>query len=134
MKRNQFTKHNKPFRLLNTVRIRLRIPETLPFGVFCFLDFVRGAVADENGFASPFDDNLYFVRERRGTRKKSQIRSLLDSPSNFSPTLSRYLQLKGMQGDKWNAYVFAFWDRRERNFNLGLGEHVGGSRHVDEEI
>lgn len=133
MKRNQFTKHNKPFRLLNTVRIGLRIPEALPFGVFCFLDFVRGAVADEDGFASPFYDNLYLFGSAEA-RAKSQIRSSLDSPSNFSPTLSRYLQSKGMQGDKWNAYVFAFRDRRERNFNLGLGEHVGGSRHVNEEI
>ena len=46
--------HDKPFGFLDTVRIRLRIAERLPFGVFGFFDLVAGTVADEDGFAAPF--------------------------------------------------------------------------------
>lgn len=52
------TKHNEPLRLLDTVRVRLGIPERLPWNSFSLLNFVGGAVTDEDRLASPFDDHL----------------------------------------------------------------------------
>ena len=56
--RNWFTNHDQPFWLLDALRIGLRVSKAFPFGVFGLFDFVRGAVADEDGFAAPFDDYL----------------------------------------------------------------------------
>ena len=55
----QHTNHDQPFRLLDTVLILLRIPQCLNLHVLGFLDLVGGAVADEDGLASPFDDDLF---------------------------------------------------------------------------
>ncbi len=55
------TNHDQPFRFLDAVRIWLGVSERFPFCVFGFLDFVFGAVADEDGFAAPFDDYLYDI-------------------------------------------------------------------------
>jgi hypothetical protein len=58
VRRGNLTKHNKPLRLLDTVLIGLRIPEGLPVNVGGFLDLVAGTVTDEDGLATPFDDDL----------------------------------------------------------------------------
>jgi hypothetical protein len=52
------TQHDEPLGFLDTVAVGLRVAQGFPFGVFCFFDFVLGAVADEDGFAAPFDDDL----------------------------------------------------------------------------
>jgi hypothetical protein len=50
--------HDEPFGLLDTVRVGLGVAQGFPLGVFGFLDFALGAVADEDGLASPFDNDL----------------------------------------------------------------------------
>lgn len=57
--REGLTKHNKPLRLLDTVLIGLRIPECLPVNFGGFLDLLTGTVTDEDGLATPFDDDLF---------------------------------------------------------------------------
>ncbi len=51
--------HDEPLGLLDAVRIGLRVTQRFPFRVFSLLDFVVGAVADEDGLAAPFDDDLF---------------------------------------------------------------------------
>lgn len=53
-----YTQHNEPFRLLDSVTVGLWVAELLPVEVLGFLDLVAGAVADEDGLASPLDDNV----------------------------------------------------------------------------
>lgn len=55
----QHTKHDQPLGLLGTVLVRLRIAERLPVGVTGFIDLLLGAVTDENGLATPLDNNLF---------------------------------------------------------------------------
>lgn len=52
------TQHDQPLGLLNAVGVLLGVAEGFPFGVFCFFDLGVGTVADEDGLASPFDDDL----------------------------------------------------------------------------
>ena len=61
-----YTKHNEPFGLLDTIAVGLRISERFPFDVLGVLDFVGGAMADEDGLAAPFDDDLGEVSEGVG--------------------------------------------------------------------
>ena len=53
------TKHDQPLWLLDTLDIRLRIPQRLPFHAFRVLDLLACAVADEDGFAAPFDNDIF---------------------------------------------------------------------------
>lgn len=53
---------DQPFGPLDAVAVRLGVAQALPFGVFGRVDFVLGAVADEDGFAAPFDDDLFHGR------------------------------------------------------------------------
>lgn len=50
--------HDQPLWLLYTVAVGLRVAQGLPVDLFGFLNFVLGAVADEDGLAAPFDDDL----------------------------------------------------------------------------
>ena len=60
------TQHDQPLGFLHAVRIGLGVSQGFPFGVFGFFDFVFGAVADEDRFTSPFDDDLSSdLHERR---------------------------------------------------------------------
>lgn len=52
------TKHDQPFRLLHAVRVWLWVSQRLPLCVLSFLNLVLSAVSDEDGFASPLDDDL----------------------------------------------------------------------------
>ncbi len=52
------TQHDQPFRLLHAIRIRLGISQALPFCVFSILNFTFRAVADKDGLASPFYNDL----------------------------------------------------------------------------
>tara|TARA_R110002003_G_scaffold58_7_gene5181 strand:- start:10554 stop:11084 length:531 start_codon:yes stop_codon:yes gene_type:complete len=101
------TQHDEPFGLLDAVRVGLRVAQGFPFGVFCFFDFRLGAVADEDGLAAPFDNDL--------------CRGLVGQ-----------VVKEGKAG--LETYVLALGDGGEIDFDLGLGEHVGGRRHVDEEV
>ena len=58
-KLGELTNHDQPFWSLDTLGVGLRVSKGFPFCVFGFFDFVLGAVADEDGFAAPFDDYLY---------------------------------------------------------------------------
>lgn len=50
--------HDQPLRLLDPIRIWLRVTEAFPFDAFRFLYFVLGSVSDEDGLAAPFDNHL----------------------------------------------------------------------------
>lgn len=52
------TKHDQPFGLLYTVAVGLRISQTFPFSILGFLDLICCAVTDEDGLATPLDDDL----------------------------------------------------------------------------
>ena len=58
-KGGECTDHYEPFRFLDAVGVWLWISQRFPFGVFGRFDFVGGAVADEDGLAAPFDDDLF---------------------------------------------------------------------------
>jgi hypothetical protein len=51
--------HDQPLRLLDAVGIGLRVAEGLDLDGLGVFDFGFGAVADEDGFAAPFDDYLF---------------------------------------------------------------------------
>jgi len=57
--------HYQPFGLLDTVFIWLGISQSLPFRVLCFFDLGRCSVADEDGLASPFDNHILALGDRR---------------------------------------------------------------------
>jgi hypothetical protein len=69
------------------LRLSTFVMDLYLLNTFGILDLIFCSVSDEDGLASPFDDN-----------------------------------------------VLAQWDRREVDFDFGLGEHVGGRSHIDEEI
>ena len=52
------TKHDQPFGLLDTVLVRLGISQLLPVDLVGLVDLLLCAVADEDGLASPLDDDL----------------------------------------------------------------------------
>lgn len=54
-----YAEHDEPLGLLDAVLVRLRVPQRLPGGVFGLGDLGAGAVADEDGFAAPFDYDLW---------------------------------------------------------------------------
>lgn len=60
------TQHDKPFGVLDTVRIWLGVSKIFPLGLLGFLDFTGSSVTDENGLSSPFDDDLTLWREYKG--------------------------------------------------------------------
>lgn len=100
------TQHDKPFGLLNTVFVGLGVAQGFPLGVLGFFDFTLGTVADEDGLASPFDNDL--VGELAGTEG---------------------------YGWGWReTYVLALGNGSEIDLDLGLGEDVGGGGHVDKEV
>lgn len=53
------TQHNKPLRLLNTVLIGLGITEGRNGDLVRRVDLALSPVTDENGLASPLDDDLW---------------------------------------------------------------------------
>ena len=53
------TNHDQPFGLLDTVLVPLRISKSLDLNALGFLDFIGSSVTDENGLASPFDEDLF---------------------------------------------------------------------------
>jgi hypothetical protein len=99
------TQHDEPFGLLDAVLVGLGVAQGFPLGVFGFFDLGLGAVADEDGLASPFDNDLVGV--------------------------SQHLRCWVICG---GTYVLALGDGGEVNLDLGLGEDVGGCGHVDEEV
>jgi hypothetical protein len=56
------TDHDQPLGLLDTVLVLLRVTQGLDFDVLGFLDLFGGTVADEDGLATPLDDDLFKVR------------------------------------------------------------------------
>lgn len=100
------TQHDQPFGFLHAVGIRLRVAQAFPFGVLGLFDLVFGAVADEDGFAAPFDDYLFLW---------------------FPPLAlgNRFLEGVWKEVGEGAAYVLALWDSLEVDFNFGLRQHVG---------
>lgn len=54
----EHTKHDQPLGLLYTLRIGLGVAERFPLCVLGLLDLALCAVADEDGLASPLDNDL----------------------------------------------------------------------------
>ena len=52
------TDHDKPLRLLDPVLVRLGISQLVPGFLLRRFNLVGGAMADEDGLAAPFDDDL----------------------------------------------------------------------------
>jgi hypothetical protein len=50
--------HDEPFWSLDTVGVGLGVTQFRYIDASGFFDFIRGAVADEDRFAPPFDDDL----------------------------------------------------------------------------
>jgi len=73
------TDHDQPLRLLDTVLIWLWVTERLPLGFPCFVDFRFGAVADEDGLAAPFDDDLEYASDVAWKRERL-LRNLRSCP------------------------------------------------------
>ena len=94
------TNHDQPFWFLDTLRVGLRVSKRLPFCFFGFFDFIFGAVADEDGFAAPFDDYLY-----------SMLCQLVSEDFDWR-----------MRGGK--AYVLALGYSIQVNLDFSLCEHV----------
>lgn len=51
-------KHDEPFGLLGAGLVRLGVAERLDVDAVGLLDLLRGTVADEDGLAAPFDDDV----------------------------------------------------------------------------
>lgn len=99
------TKHDQPLGLLHTVAVGLGVPKRLPLGALGLGNLVAGTVADEDGLASPLDDDL-----RDG--------STTDAPDEHTR----------------HTYVLALGDGLEVDLNLSLSQDIGGGRHVDKEV
>lgn len=52
------TEHDEPLGTLDAVLIGLGVTETLPLGLTGLIDLALGAVTDEDGLTTPFDDDL----------------------------------------------------------------------------
>ena len=52
------TQHDQPLRALSAVLITLRVTETLPLDLAGFINLTLGTVTDEDGLATPLDDDL----------------------------------------------------------------------------
>jgi hypothetical protein len=52
------TQHDKPLGVLDTGAVLLGISESRDVDLVCLVDLVLGSVSDEDGLASPLDDNL----------------------------------------------------------------------------
>jgi hypothetical protein len=99
------TQHDQPLGLLHTLVVGLGVTQILPLCLTGLLDLILGTVTDEDGLATPLDDNL------------------------FGDVLGG---VWGNEGDF--TYVLALRDGAESDLNLGLGQDVGGGGHVDQEV
>jgi hypothetical protein len=52
------TQHDKPLRVLGTGAVLLGISERRDVDLVCLVDLVLGSVSDEDGLASPLDNDL----------------------------------------------------------------------------
>jgi hypothetical protein len=66
--RGLHTQHDQPFGLLDALLIGLRITERGNVDLVRLVDLALGAVADEDGLASPLDDDLYRVSVHHSLR------------------------------------------------------------------
>lgn len=66
---NSLTQHDKPLGLLDTVVISLGISQTGDIDLVGGVDLVLGSVSDENGLATPLDDDLESVSAVPNTKK-----------------------------------------------------------------
>lgn len=105
--------HDEPFGLLDAVGVGLRVSQGFDLDGVGFLDLVGCSVADEDGLASPFDNDL--------------------RASHVSVEESVVDKARREEGGG-ESYVLAFGDCREVDLNLGHGQDVGRGGHVDQEI
>jgi hypothetical protein len=55
------TNHNQPLRLLHTIFVLLGIPQYRDVNALGFFNLICCSVADENGLASPFNNDLVLL-------------------------------------------------------------------------
>jgi hypothetical protein len=55
---SSLTEHDEPLGTLNAVLIGLGVTETFPLGLTSLIDLGLGAVTDEDGLATPLNDDL----------------------------------------------------------------------------
>lgn len=55
--------HDEPLGFLDTIVVRLRVPEGLPVDVARLVDLVLRAMADKDGLAAPLDDRVLALRD-----------------------------------------------------------------------
>jgi hypothetical protein len=53
------TEHDEPLGTLDTVFIGLGVTESLPLALTGLIDLALGTVTDEDGLATPLDDDLF---------------------------------------------------------------------------
>jgi hypothetical protein len=58
------TEHDEPLGTLDTVFIGLGVTERLPLALTGLVDLTLGTVADEDGLATPLDDDLFGVLDK----------------------------------------------------------------------
>lgn len=92
--------HDEPLRLLGAVGISLRVPQGLDLDSVGLLDLVGCSVADEDGLASPFDNDLDVFSRVSGSSCSG-----------------------GGDGRGWagKTYVLAFGDGGEIDLDFGQG-------------
>ena len=73
------TQHDQPFRLLDTGRVGLGVSQRLPLGILSLLDLVLGTVSDEDGLASPLDNDLSHISPRKRASIGNGRRTFLPS-------------------------------------------------------
>lgn len=107
--RDVHTKHDQPLRVLHTVLVLLRVTEGGNLDAVGFIDFFLGPVTNEDGLATPLDDNLLSTRGLISIYPKKH--------NAISAT-----------------YVLALRDRTKADFDLGLGQDIRRGGHVNQEV
>lgn len=102
--------HDEPFWLLGAFGISLRVSQGLDLYGVGLLDLVGCSVTDEDGLASPFDNDLDVC------------------------LACQWEEVRVLMMGRGKSYVLAFGDCGEVDLNLGHGQDVGRGGHVDQEI
>ena len=97
------TQHDEPFGLLDAVLVGLGVAEGGNGDLVGLFDLVGGTVADEDGLATPLDDDLFPV----------------------NGLISMTVDL---------THVLALGNGVQVNLDLGHGQNIRGSRHIDKEF
>lgn len=102
------TKHDQPLRVLHTVLVLLRVTEGGNLDAVGFVDLFLGTVTNEDGLATPLDENLLHTRVNINILQKHNVISV--------------------------TYILALRDRTKADFDLGLGQDIRRGGHVNQEV